>query len=89
MFSLLDLPWYIDSRWSYWCIKKRGVILPIFEPNSPQWGCNEGCDEGCDEGSDEGSDKGCNEGSDEGGEWLILSCLRGFEDTITNGQLWL
>ena len=22
MFSLLDLPWHIDSRWSYWCLKK-------------------------------------------------------------------
>ena len=35
---------------------------------------------------DEGGDEGCCEGgeggevSDEGGEWMILSCLRSFED---------
>ena len=31
--------------------------------------------------------------SDEGGEWLILSCLRGLENEVTDGQtdvhLWM
>ena len=39
-----------------------------------------------DEGGDEGCGEGGDEGSDEGGEWLILRCLRGFEDRRTDGR---
>ena len=41
---------------------------------------------------DEGGDEGCGdggEGGDEWGEWLILSCLRGFEDEQTNVQTFM
>ena len=42
---------------------------------------DEGGDEGCGEGGECGD-----EGSDEGEEWLILRCLRGFEDRQTDGR---
>ena len=42
---------------------------------------DEGGDEGCGEGGECGD-----EGSDEGEEWLILRCLRGFEDRRPDGR---
>ena len=39
-----------------------------------------------DEGDDEGFGKVVMKVDDEGSEWLIISCLRGFEDKQTDGQ---
>ena len=40
-----------------------------------------------DEGGDEVCCDGGDEDSDEWGEWLILSCLRGFEDKQTDRHM--